>query len=371
MNVNYGLKITGKSSSLTSTQPGVYEERCWYNDTSNTVVVIDSTNKKLELPPRTNCGFGPKVVRFQRRSGVGPTKSENGVQVLLDYEELTIKESDLLSEPVFIRELNTVICSISMIGSVNHPYSSACYSDIFNKSVEVFETTFKESPGVTFVANDPQKRFSEVFTYMYDCPICIPVTNIVDDTPDATLTCIFTTIDGIYKQVINIEELNEKHTLPINNEIISVVSLSKHGAQQYLRSHKTVTFDEYESEIKRIELINKKEIENIKNQAKVEKETLENKVKTLEMEAEEYKTKYTSLKATVDATVDYRAADYKQEQLRHTTRQAEIKYETERDKHTFNEIESNLKIWHLVLAAALPYIIKGIAPLIKQTAESK
>lgn len=371
MNINITNKTSGKSSGLTSTQHGVYEERCWYNDTSSTVVVIDSNNVKTEIPPRSSSVYGPKVVRFQRRHGVGPTKSDNGINLNLDYEEIIIKESDLLVEPVFVREVNVIVCSIALINSVDHPYSSACYNDIFNRSVELFETTFRDSPGVSFVANDPQKRFSEVFTYLYDCPVCIPVTSIINDTSDATLTCIFTTIDGIYKQEINIEELVEKQTLPIKNEIIPVVSMTRLGAQQYVHSHQVITQEDYDDAIKRMELLHKKALDNVKKQADLDRDSYSTKLKNAELEADEYKTKYQSLKAHVDAAVDYRTADLKQEQMINATRQAELKLESEYGKQQYQNLESKLKLWHLVAAALLPVAIKTVGLWIKHSMTEK
>lgn len=247
-------------TSLDPRISGWYGEYVVVNNSRMKVFIIDRHNKRHELPA-INCHNVEPVVRFYFRQHNGvrynPDDRSN-FEIPINCTCGMLRANELIRNPIYIRELDIVVCLDSFVEDIEHPNLSRSYEEAINKIVSTFNEPI---PQIRFFANDPSGIIRKLMVQIGPCRMSLNVTNNPGKNP--TLSVFHNTSQNEHTfnmQVFDlcsalnnhglVTDAGEDQWMFIGEDDASLSRNLEHF--QYLESRK-MTREQYNEEIKSLE----------------------------------------------------------------------------------------------------------------------
>ena len=355
---------------LTRSFPTFYSELMIQNNTKDNIIAIDSANNHKIIPPVSTNQFGRETVVIWFRSTIEPTVDGNNTPHQIDGNKIVIPKHELNHEGgCFIPEINTVLCTEAMAIMATHPRSSVTYLDASEEAQSKVADTIQDAPTIKLVANDPEGRYNKLYTVIGDILIEIQISNLYGEAvlqimyfDKGTHNTFEVELDEFFNSA---EDMLELKDLPI-----SFITTNKARASRYATECKRVPQSEVEEMLKKAATKSAKDIGAVKDQydtdIKVrdsEIKRLKDEIKTANSDKDDAERKYNELKAAVDAANVMRDRELKGQEIETKGRISDnnreisdIDKDTSRIKRDKEEEEAKFKLYHLILAAAIPTV---------------
>jgi hypothetical protein len=145
-------RIVKPDSYIAPSQCGFYCEFAISNNTSSNVVYIDRWGRRVVLEPNRTYSAHEDGVHIYRRVHVGERLDKSNRPIPLDVEELVIHPTLYNVSGFYLETEQILICLESREHLAKHPCLVASYDTVH---LDAVRTAAKESPTITFAANDP------------------------------------------------------------------------------------------------------------------------------------------------------------------------------------------------------------------------
>lgn len=306
-----------KTAPLAGPNPGLYNELLVSNFTGEELVVVYDDGVTQDIPPVV-VGYNRYNRRciIQRRSTLNPQVNDdgimgNGYKVNMTLRSWVLNGSTIDKGPVYVKELNWLICYKHQLVNAEHPFRRTNFRDAQQILLADLLAEKQDNPSCHFLANDPLKRFDRLFCDIAGVSTEIPVTSLIDDNnTEATLVVIINHGSDTTRKEYKIEDIVKDGYLIIPNCPIGVVGLSAN----LVESHKhdiTYSQKDLDNEIARQKVTITKQFEQQIANLKLEKETLEQEKDQLKLqrdkavqEAKVANEQYNTLTGNIRGNVD-------------------------------------------------------------------
>ena len=353
---------------LTRSFNTLYSEIMIQNNTKDNIIAIDSSNNHRIIPPVSTSQFGRETVVIWYRSTTEPTVDQNNNPFHIDGNRIIIPKHELNNEGgCYVQEINTVLCTEAMSITTTHPRSSITYMDASEEARSSVAETINDAPTIKLVANDPDGRYNKLYTVIGDITIEIQISNIYGE---AVLQIMYFEHGKHQTYEVELNEFFESANdlLELKDLPISFITTNKARASRYASECKRVPQAEVEEMLKKAALKSAKDINVVKDQYDTDIKIKDSEIKRLKDEIkvansakEDADRKYTELKAAVDASTTMKEHHLKEKELENKSKISDnnvsisdIDKETAEHKRNKEETEAKFKLYHLVLAAAIP-----------------
>lgn len=301
----YEVQSNVRVAPLASPQTGLYYEVLYRNFTGDTIYLVGDEGVPQEVPPITD-GYNRYNRRciIQRRGCAGPQMNPESVmgdqlKVEMTLRTWTVQASKLNRGPIYISELNVVVCFKQHLPDVEHPYRRASLRDTQQVLMEQLASDNSNDRSCHFLVNDPLKRIKTLYGDVSGVPLNINVTDFIDaDHQEATLSVIIQNGETIVRKEYNIEEMFKEGYLVMKSCPIGVIGLS----EEVVNSHKfdkLYTQKDVDQEIARAEATAKRKYEQQIKALEVENDTLKNKNDKLQQDYNVLQNQYNSVTGNI------------------------------------------------------------------------
>lgn len=354
--------------SLVSPRVAHYEEISYHNTSSLNLAIINYNGTVTELPPECTQGlFGKAEVSISHRWMTGKTLNLDSKTVLMPGRIINIPIDTLTTYfQVYVKELNVVICLADRAHAISHPYACVDYARALNDVREELKDVTNNAPTITLVANDPFYKMAQdvVYGVMFGEVFEIPVTHHLEKTSVFSLYATVTYNGTVSTYVESLEPMiSEKEPVDLvelHNELLLAITATRREAQRYLREHRRVTDQDVKEREKRIKAEVTEEFAIQITQLTNERDKLKIKLEAAEAERDRYKEQYNAIIA------DHRTqADIDDISAKRRISDNNVDISENKKK------ESEIKVKHLVLAAAIPTVIAAACKIIEVVLKSK
>lgn len=366
----YRVETADALGSLTTTRTHYYTEISYNNMSTHNLCVIDYSGKRTDLPPECSGSylFGRSQVTITIRSIVGRSIKDDGGPVLMKGMIITIPINVLTDEfQLYIQELNVVICLRERAEMISHPYSSINYSNVLRDAEQAILETREGRPTVQFIVNDPFRRLQTDVLYgiLYKEIFEIPVTHQLDISNICALYATVT-LDGevsVYQESLEpmLDPKDPVDVIEMHNDLNLAVATSKREAQRFKREYRKITEQDLKNREKQItaeiDERNRVAIESLK----VERDKLKNTLDTVTSERDRYREQYNTILSDRKTQADLGDIRAREQETENKSRISDNNVKVSDNKVA----ESQIKLWHLVVAAAVPVIITGAIKLME------
>ena len=233
-----------KRDSPPPSTKGFFSDTMVTNYTDHPVVAVDMFNKKHVVTPLTHVAQAQGLIELTYRSTdtprVDPTKRYATVEKAIDATRVTINSEELNLGPVYVEELEIVICSLEQAPAVNHPKATSVYETaIRNASI-----TFSRSdnfPTLRVYANDPSGTLTEIYAYMFGTIVRVPVTNLPNR--EGSIAVVITSYGKVvFQKLYTIGEfLNKNKFITERNSPVLCIGLNRVMVEHYAKAHERET----------------------------------------------------------------------------------------------------------------------------------
>lgn len=352
-----------KLSNLTNVRISAYSETSIANITSEPIVIIDNQNNQTIVPSSNFSNICENVIVIYSRKGVCQTITDKGAPCVLNGFTIKIDKYRLRNEPIYVKEIDKLVCTEEQAAHAVHPYAKVVYTDAMRSAIDEMAKVISDAPGFKILANDPTGSIHTLYTILDNQVVSIPVTNRPDDIP--TMTIVSTREGKMYDEVFDIKELLEgtNNTVKFPGRVVPWVTTSEINAKEAAKLFKWIT-PEYLAELKsKMQQESKRTIDAALAQMDADKSKLEVKItsleaecKRLEIERDDYKTKYVTMKTDRQTNLDGMNRMYDLMKARNDYDMSNGNLQMNGYKLQMTQQESQFKLWHLALMAALPVL---------------
>ena len=352
-----------KLSSLANVGIAAYSETSIVNITNESIVIIDNQNNKTIIPPSNFSNVCENVVVIYYRKGVCATATSNGTPCVLNGFTVKLDKYRLRNSPIYVKEIDKLVCTEEQAAHATHPYANVSYSDAMHEAIDELAKVVNEAPGFKILANDPTGSMHTLYTILDNHVVSIPVTNKSADTP--TMTIVSTREGKMYDESFDLKELlnGTTNTMKFPGRVIPWVTTSEINAKEIAKMFSWIT-PEYLAELKnKIQQESKRNLDATiaqmdadKGKLEVKITTLEAECKRLELERDDFKTKYTTMKNDRQTNLDGMTRMYDIMKARNDYDMSNGNLQMNGYKLQMTQQESQFKLWHLALMAALPIL---------------
>lgn len=349
-----------------------YTEIAITNHTCRDIVIVDHNNNRTIIN-RLSVSYSKEHVSISIRKGIGKTMNNRGGPELLNGQIIKIELQDILNNPVFINETNWVIGALDEKVEILHPYGCVTYSEALNRATEEISETLSNSPNMTMIANDPQKRIDKLFTSLSGNILTIPVTHIPDT--EATLQLKVTQGEESVIATTSLEAFlsGTEDYLELETGLFPFVTSNKNQCEKLIRTYKPPTHQQIERADKEATLRIKEMEELTKVKLATMKEEYETKIKTLngkleiqnielakaKKDLEHMEALYNGIKAAFDARVIDKTTTFNENSITQKSEELEFKTSTAGYKHAEAQLDHEEARWKLIQTGAT-LILGGI-----------
>lgn len=210
------------------------------NYTDHPIIVIDMFNKKHVVVPVTHVAQAQGLIELTYRSTdtprVDPTQRYATVEKAIDATRISINSEELNLGPVYVEELEMVVCLPEQAPAVDHPKSKSVYETaIRNASI-----TFSQNdnfPTLRVYANDPSGTLSEIYAYMFGTIVRVPVTNL--SNREGSIAVVITSYGKVvFQKLYTIGEfLNKNKFITERNSPVLCIGLNRVMVEHYAKAH--------------------------------------------------------------------------------------------------------------------------------------
>lgn len=366
----YKVEQADALGSLTSTRTHYYTEISYSNTSTTNLCVIDFSGKRTDLPPECSGNmqfFGRQQVTITVRSVVGKSIKDDGTQVLMKGYVISIPMNLLINEfQVYIQELNVVICLRDRAELVRHPYSSMNYAQLLNNAETEIIATREDRPTVQFVVNDPFRKLNTDVMYgvMFDEIFEIPITHQLDISNQCAIYTTMTLGGEVMTYTESLEAMLDPKepvdVIELHSNLNLAIATSRREAQRFKREYRKITEQDLKNREKQvtaeIEDRNKVTIEGLK----VERDKLKIALEQTTADRDRYRDQYNTIIGDHKTQADLGDINARR-------KETETKSKISDNNVTISDnkvAESQIKLWHVVVAASVPVVIGGIIKLL-------
>lgn len=254
------------------------------NYTCRPVVLVDIFNRQHVVAPVSNIagnnGLIELVYRATDTPRVDPTTRYSTVEQPITAKCIKLDTSNLCIGPIYVEELEVVICTVEQAPGVVHPKSTSVY----DKTVQQASIMLAEQdnfPTLRLFANDPSGVLTEIYAYMFGSVVRTPVTSLTNR--EASITIVITSCGQVvYQKSYSLGEfLNKNKFIADRSSPVLCIGTSRIMVEQYAKTKEREMESLPEDELKRLKL--DAEIEASKKHQKTISD-LESKLQTAQWE---------------------------------------------------------------------------------------
>ena len=292
-------------SPLASPQTGLYYEMLYRNFTGEELELLYDNGEVQEIPPITDAynRYNRRCI-IQRRGCVGPQmnpESAIGDQMKseMTLRTWTVQALQLNRGPVYIDELNVVICYKHHLQDAVHPYRRMNVQDTQQLFLQHLQEVKSDKTSCYFLVNDPLKRFTHLYCDIAGVSVVLNVTDLIDsEHKEATLTIIIENGESITRRDYNIEGVLKDSYMIIQNCPIGVVGLSEEIVSMH-RFEKMYTQKDLDQEVARAKALEERKYQQQVNTLTVEKKEVETKLAKTQQELAVLQNQYNSVTGNI------------------------------------------------------------------------
>lgn len=210
------------------------------NYTDHPIIVIDMFNKKHVVVPVTHVAQAQGLIELTYRSTdtprVDPTQRYATVEKAIDATRITINSEELNLGPVYVEELEMVICLPEQAPAVEHPKSKSVYETAIRNASIMFSQN-DNFPTLRVYANDPSGTLSEIYAYMFGTIVRVPVTNL--SNREGSIAVVITSYGKVvFQKLYTIGEfLNKNKFITERNSPVLCIGLNRVMVEHYAKAH--------------------------------------------------------------------------------------------------------------------------------------
>lgn len=337
---------------------GFFSDLMVANYTDHPIVVVDMYNKQHVVVPVTHVAQAQGLIEITYRSTdtprVDPTKRYATVERAIDAIRVKLRSAEIELGPVYVEELELVVCTMEQAPAVVHPKATSVYEAAMRNASIMFSKN-DNFPTLRVYANDPSGSLTEIYAYMFGTIVRVPVTNL--SNREGTIAVVITSYGKIVfqKQYTIGEFLNKNKFIVERNSPVLCIGLSRLMVEHYALAHERETEKVPEETL---QLLKAQAMDELSSEHKKELATLQTKLDSALWEFHQVQQQNRSLNFTVNELKQQNAVyqsqlnGYKaivgcQEQqhvltraamqtdiVREKTKQARIASDTEQVKHS-------------------------------------
>lgn len=216
-------KVDRATASVPLSDTGFYQEYIVVNSSDSPIGMVDKFNNRHLIYPDT--GFGKTgTIKVYLRTDTG-NKGQNGQLKPMPTTICMIATADLLSDIVYVKEIDVVFCTEKNLQYTDHPQKSLSYEDALKNILEELKSLDSiKVPTIKIVANDPTGKIKKVYCYILDYFVEITPTHY--PMSDNGVTIIFPN-DGMKTKYISFEEIEKSNGIVSNNQLRCYIGLNK------------------------------------------------------------------------------------------------------------------------------------------------
>lgn len=295
--------------AVPNTTQGLYEERVVVNCTPRTIGVVDKFgNKSIIKQDTKEIGHDIKIYI---RSGVGNKATDNRSVAVLETTVCVIDYQALLTDSIYVKEADLVICNSKDLNHVTHPNLSFSYEDNFRMMYShMINSNHIKTPTVKIVANDPTGRIKSIYMNILDTICTIDVTHY--QISDNGVTVMYPS-DGFSIKFIPFDVILSSNGFvkldKINCFIGTSIDIVRSAMDREYSDRKIYTRKEYEDLEKSLKTSFKKDMSdmesNLKSKFKSDQMLAESNLSALKAKHETLVLEHESLKRVCSTTNGY------------------------------------------------------------------
>lgn len=159
---------------------GLYTEMTIDNMAPYDVVSVDRAGKVTIIPPCVAYVRSVGDVIISVRSTAGETVDSRVYRRpddKLSTTQYIVSENELNTAPVYVEELDIVVCRREHLAIANHPFSMDAFSEAYDRTAAALKDE-DITPTLRLTANDPLGRIDKLFVNVFNRTILMKVTNV-------------------------------------------------------------------------------------------------------------------------------------------------------------------------------------------------
>lgn len=158
---------------------GLYTESIILNYTNSAIYVIDKHDVKTDIPAQpTPDGRLEIEIRIRSINGARTSDPKRSLPKAIPGKIIKINRWEIESQPVYIAELDILICSATHIADAKHPYHAMDFREIIDHTIQQYQDTDRMHTLRVF-ANTEDKELSELYVNYAGNTIRVEVTHNV------------------------------------------------------------------------------------------------------------------------------------------------------------------------------------------------
>ena len=356
-------------SALARCHAALYQETCIINACTEDVVMVDVTGKQRVISP-TGSLFSNQTIMIHRRETDGPSLAGNGASLQIPGFTVEIPLFKIKSHPVYVEELNVVLCSKDDAETCRHPHAVMSYQEALDDGLRVMGQRIADAPGIRILANDPTSSCDYVYTLLDSRVIVVPVTHLNDEK--FTMTLIVINEGRYFTETFDLSDLltGTTNMVEFSNRAIPFVTTSRANAETIAKTFKWLnptTFAEMQTKLKQQHeaeigireaayAAQKAELEAKLKDMSTKLTILNTTLSQVTSERDDFKYKYQYLKGDINATNEMMSVFSNKQKYQASMHMSDNDVEISDTKRQHTKEEATFKTWHLILAAAVPVV---------------
>ena len=257
------------------------------NYTCQPVVLVDIFNRHHTVAPVSKIAGNNGLIELVYRSTdvprTDPTQRYTTLEQPITAKCIKLDTSQLSIGPIYVEEVEVVICTVEQAPGVVHPKSTSVYDNTIRKA-SITLAQQDNFPTLRLFANDPSGVLTELYAYMFGAVVKTPVTSLINR--EASITIVITSCGQVvYQKSYSLGEfLNKNKFIADRGSPVLCIGTSRLMVEQYAKAKEREMDSLPEDELKRIKL--EAEFEASKKQQKTISD-LESKLQTAQWETQQ------------------------------------------------------------------------------------
>lgn len=229
-----------KRSSPALCQRGFYSDLMVVNFSSLNITMIDIHNKAYTVKPASavasSSGFLELVYRSTDTPRVDPTQRYSTIENPIAATRIKINTEKLYLGPVYVEELEVILCLSDHAQYVTHPKSKSAYANALEQvSLEFANADIY--PTLRIFANDPSRTITELYATMFGHVVRVPVTYL-ENRESTVVVNITSQKQLIFQKVYSMNEFKNRDSfITENNSPVICIGTNRTLVEQFTKKH--------------------------------------------------------------------------------------------------------------------------------------
>lgn len=226
---------------------GHYEELLVQNYTSTAIVIINKNNDKSTIPPLSHHSGEAQVEITYRRTD-GPRHATNSqVDIPIPTQQISVRYGEILVEPIYISEVDLVVCTPDRINSVSHPRFAANYEDAISRIHSELSENLTQ-PALHILANDPTGVVRKLYISIEGVIREVTTTNYPGESRILSLLYPGKSSGNYNKVQISLEQIEKGNGAVNLRDRIFYVGMSKNQIDKRILADKDTELELFDKE---------------------------------------------------------------------------------------------------------------------------